>query len=97
LIARVSHLLDDIDQIARVAFTTYRAYPAEVLIEHSPPAAATNVYDHMVAEAERRWIDRRGIIPRNVRGLKVWIIGPDAVLRFKKSAAGADCFVGSTL
>jgi hypothetical protein len=83
-IARVFHLLDDIDQIARLAFTTYRGYPAEVLVEHSPRAAATNVYDHMVAEAERRWIDRRSIVPRNVRGLKVWIIGPDAVLRFKK-------------
>ncbi len=83
-IARVFHLLDDIDQIARSAFTTYRAYPPEILVEHSPRAAATNVYDHMVAEAERRWIDRGGVTPKNVRGLKVWIIGPDAVLRFKK-------------
>lgn len=83
-IGRVSHLLDDIDQIARLAFATYRGYPPEVLIEHSPRAAATNIYDHMVGEAERRWIDRSGIITQNVRGLKVWIIGADAVLRFKK-------------
>ena len=81
----VEHLLDDIDQITREAHARYRAYPDDVRVEHSARAAATCTYDHMVANADRLWADRRGIVPHEVRGLKVWIIGGSAVvLRFKK-------------
>ncbi|SRR5579883_1392489 len=80
----IAHLLDDIDQITRSAHALYRSYPPEIRVEHSPRSAAACAYDHMVAHAERLWVDRRGIVPKEIRGLKVWIIGPDAVLRFKK-------------
>jgi len=80
----IADLIDDLDQIPRLAHEKYREYPADILIEHTPRAAATCTYDHMVAEAERRWIDRRGIVPKEIRGLKVWIVRDAAVLRFKK-------------
>jgi hypothetical protein len=38
----------------------------------------------MVAEVDRRWIDRRGIVQKEINGLKVWIVGADAVIRWKK-------------
>lgn len=81
---RIAYLLDDIDQITRAAHARYRSYPPEVLIEHTPRSAAACTYDHMVANAERLWADRRGIVSTEIRGLKVWIIGGEAVLRFKK-------------
>jgi hypothetical protein len=80
----IEHLLDDIDQITRSAHERYRSYPADVLVEHSSRAAATCTYDHMVANADRLWADRPGVIPKEIRGLKVWLIGSAAVLRFKK-------------
>lgn len=80
----IAHLLDEIDQITRSAHERYRGYPADVLVEHSSRAAATCTYDHMVANADRLWTDRPGITPKEIRGLKVWIIGSVAVLRFKK-------------
>jgi hypothetical protein len=81
----LQHLLDDIDYITRSAHERYRGYAPDVLVEHSPRAAATCTYDHMVANADRRWTERNGIIAHDVRGLKVWIIGGGTVvLRFKK-------------
>ncbi len=83
----IEHLLDDLDQIARIAHSAYQSYDAAVLLEHSIRAAATCTYDHMVAEADRRWTDRAGIVPGDLRGLKYWVIGPSgacAILRLKK-------------
>jgi hypothetical protein len=80
----ISHLLDDLDQIARIAHRRYRGYAAEILIEHSPRATATCIYDHMVAEADRRFLDRDGVRPIDVRGLKLWIVGIFAAVRLKK-------------
>ena len=80
----VEHLLDDIHHITNTAHARYRSYPLEVLVQHSSRAAATCTYDHMVAIADSVWGDRSGIIQKEVRGLKVWIIGAVAVLRFKK-------------
>jgi hypothetical protein len=80
----IEHLLDEFDQIPRSAHERYRGYPADVLVEHSSRAAATCTYDHMVANADRLWADRSGITPKEIRGLKVWLIGTVAVLRFKK-------------
>lgn len=83
----IGGLIDDIDQIPRVGFRTYRAYPPEILIEHDPRAGASCIYAHMVAETERLWLDRRGIIPADVRGLKVWLIEDKAVIRWKRMDA----------
>jgi hypothetical protein len=80
----VAHLLSDIEEITRSAHGRYRAYPDDVLVEHSSRAAATCTYDHMVAHADRLWTDRPGIMAKEIRGLKVWLIGSVAVLRFKK-------------
>jgi hypothetical protein len=74
----IEHLLDDIHQITLEAHLQYRAYPAEVLVEHSARAAATCTYDHMVANAYRLWAERPGILVKDVRGLRVWVIGADA-------------------
>lgn len=80
----IAHLIDDIDGIPRAAFETYRRYSPEVLVELDTRAAAACIYAHMVAEADRRWIGRRGIKPIDVRGLKVWLISDIVVLRWKK-------------
>jgi hypothetical protein len=86
-VSLIAHLLDDIDQIARAAHGRYFSYDPAVLVELGPRARAACTYDHMVAEAERRWIDRDGVIQDELKGLKFWIIGPStacALLRFKK-------------
>lgn len=80
----ITHLLDDLDAIPRHGFQVYRNYPTELLVEHDARAAATNTYCHMIAEAERRFAGRPRVFPKNIRGLKVWIIGMDAVIRFKR-------------
>jgi hypothetical protein len=77
-------LLEDLDQIVRSGFSTYRKYDPLHLIEHTPSASALNIYCHMVAEAERRFVGRAGVIPLNVPGLKTWAVGQRAVIRFKK-------------
>ena len=76
-------LLGDFDAITKSAHTRYRAYPASELVEHSSRAAAICTYDHMVAEADRRFLDRAGVRPDDIRGLKVWF-AHDTVIRFKK-------------
>jgi hypothetical protein len=82
--ALVEHLLDDIHQITLAAHERYRSYDPAILVEHSARAAATCTYDHMVANADRLWADRSGISAIEIRGLKVWLIGTTAVIRFKK-------------
>lgn len=80
----IDFLLDDFDAIARQAFATYREYDPAVLVEHDARAAAACTYCHMLADAERRFADKAGVILRDVRGQKVWIIGEAAVVRLKK-------------
>jgi hypothetical protein len=82
--AAIEDLLDDFDQVARGAFATYRGYAPEVLLEHDVRAAAACTYCHMVAEADRRFLGRAGITTLDVRGLKVWLVGDSAIIRFKK-------------
>lgn len=77
-------LLDDLDAIPRAAFSMYRTYRPEHLVEHDARAAASCTYCHMVAEADRRWIGRSGITPIDIRGLKVWLVRDKAVIRWKK-------------
>lgn len=82
--AAIDGLIDDFDDICRAAVATYRRYPPEFLVEHDSRAAASCTYSHMLADAERRFGGRAGIIFKDVRGLKVWLVGDAAVVRFKK-------------
>lgn len=81
---RLEPLLDDLDAIPRMAHGVYRSYNPQHLIEHSVRAQATCIYDHMVAEAERRFGQRDGIRTLDIRGLKLWVVGQHTVIRFKK-------------
>lgn len=78
-------LLDDFDQICRLAHAKYRQTPPALLIEHDRRAAAACTYCHMYEEAMRRWTDRAGIKPVDVRGRKVWVVGDHVVIRLKKT------------
>lgn len=87
LMDAISFLLEDLDQICRYGFTTYRSYPPKVLVEHDPRAAAACIYSHMAAEAERRLTGHarvKALDERKLGGLKVWLVEDIAVLRFKK-------------
>ena len=78
-------LLDEFDAIAREAHATYRLYDPSVLIEHDIRAQASCTYSHMVAAADRRFIDRTDVRALDIRGLKVWLFETaNAVVRFKK-------------
>jgi hypothetical protein len=78
-------LLDDFDQIARAAHARYRAYAPADLIELSSRAQAACTYDHMVAEADRRFLGRAGVRLIESKTLKLWLFEvADVVVRFKK-------------
>lgn len=76
--------LDDFDQICRLSHARYRRYPAADLVEHDARAAAACTYCHMQEEAARRWLDRPRVKALDVRGRKVWLFGPDVLVRLKK-------------
>lgn len=84
VMGRLAKDLDDLYAIPVYAHATYRSYALEHLIEHSPRTAANCIYDHMVAEAERRFQDREDIRPITIRGLKLWVFGDHSVIRWKK-------------
>ena len=75
---------DEIDIICRGGLATYRNYPPEFLVEHDPRAAASCIYSHMVAHAERDLTPKAGVVFKDIKGLKVWIVGEIATIRFKK-------------
>ncbi len=78
-------LLDDFDQVTRAAHARYRGYDPQVLIEHDSRAQAACTYCHMAAEADRRFIDRPGVRPMDINGLRLWLIEDvEIVIRFKK-------------
>ena len=81
---RMEPVLDDLNAIPRAAHAAYRSYDPRHLIEHSPRSQATCIYDHMVAEADRRFGERDGVEPIDVRGLKLWVFDQHTVVRFKK-------------
>jgi hypothetical protein len=77
--------LDEFDQITRSAHARYRAYNPADLLEHDARAQAACTYSHMNAEAERRLIGKSGIIPLEIRGLKLWLFEEaNVVIRLKK-------------
>jgi hypothetical protein len=82
--AAVEFLIDDLDAICREAVATYRRYPPEFVVEHDARAGASCTYCHMLSGAERRFEGRPGVVFKDIRGLKVWLVGDAAVLRFKK-------------
>lgn len=85
IVSGIEPWLDDFDQIARTGHNRFRSYSPEDLIELDSRAQAACTYSHMIAEAERRFIDKKGIRPIDVRGLKLWLFEPaDVVVRFKK-------------
>jgi len=85
LMSGIEHLLDDFDRIGRFGVETYRRYDPAFLVDHDDRAAACCIYSHMLAEAARRLDRQPGITPVDVRGLKVWLVGDAAVIRFKKT------------
>ena len=85
---RIDPLLDEFDEIPRAAMTKYRGYPPDVLITHTKRTAANCIYDHMVAECERRFDGRDDIHFLELSGgLKLWLLGKETlhtVIRWKK-------------
>lgn len=75
--------LDPFDEILRAAAATYAKYPIEFKVDHDNRASASNIYSHIVVEADRRFGDRADIKAVEVRGLKVWLV-EDFAIRFKK-------------
>ena len=75
--------LDPFDEILRAAAATYAKYPPEFRIDHDNRASASNIYSHIVVEADKRFADRSDIRTVAVRGLKIWLI-EDVAIRFKK-------------
>ena len=75
---------DELDRICRTGLATYHRIPAEFKVEHSSRAQAACVYDHMVAEAERTLSQKPGVVFKEFKGLKVWIVADTATVRFKK-------------
>jgi hypothetical protein len=76
---------DALDEIGRAAHALYRTYSPAQLVEHSARSQANVIYDHAVAEAERRLLDDSNVLTKEIRRLQVWIFKEqDIVLRFKK-------------
>lgn len=85
IVSGIEPWLDEFDQIARTGHSRYRNYPAADLIELDSRAQAACTYSHMIAEADRRFLGKKGIRPIEIRGLKLWLFEPaDVVVRFKK-------------
>ena len=76
--------LDDLDQIARLGFAKYREIPIEFRLEHCARSRANCTYDHMMAEADRRFEDVAKLRRIETNGLKVWAVDDHTVIRFKK-------------
>lgn len=77
-------VFDQIDLVCRGGLAIYREYPPQFLIDHDGRAAATCIYTHMVALAEMHLTNAPNVVFKVINGLKVWIIGERATLRFKK-------------
>ena len=85
IVSGIESWLDDLDLIARTGHARYRSYSPADLIELDSRAQAACTYSHMIAEADRRFLDKKGIRPLEIRGLKLWLFEPaDVVVRFKK-------------
>lgn len=82
--AQLDPHFEQIDAICRGGLARYREYPPQFLIDHDGRAAANCIYTHMVALADDLLTDKPGVVFKNISGLKVWILGERATVRFKK-------------
>lgn len=82
--SQLDPFFDELDAICRGGLARYQDYPADIRIEHDGRAAAACIYTHMVKLADDLLSDRQGVVRKTIRGLKVWIIGETATIRFKK-------------
>jgi hypothetical protein len=79
-------ILDELSDIVRAGHIRYSAYREADLIELDARAQAACTYCHMLAEADRRFINRQGVRLIDYNGnLKLWLFEPaDVVIRLKK-------------
>ena len=82
--SQLDPFFDELDTIARGGLARYQQYPADVRIEHDGRAAAACIYTHMVKIADDILTEKPGVVFKTIKGLKVWIIGERATIRFKK-------------
>ena len=84
-LAALGTVLDEFDQVARHAHTTYKGYSPDILIELDSRAQAACTYAHMLAEIDRRVPRLPNVRPMEIRGLKLWLFeNANAVVRLKK-------------
>jgi hypothetical protein len=84
VLGAIEHLFDHIYEIPRLALSTYNDIPPGIRIDYDPRAQANCVWCHMQTEADRRLTGMPQVTLREINGMKVWLIGDAAVLRFKK-------------
>jgi hypothetical protein len=78
-------LLIELDEIARHANARYRTYQPADLVELDVRAQAACTYCHMLAEADRRFVNRPDVRTLDIRGLKLWLFkNANVVIRLKK-------------
>jgi hypothetical protein len=77
--------MEELDEIVRAGHDRYMGYRPEDLLELDIRAQSACTYCHMLSEADRRLIDRAGIRPLEIKGLKVWLVeSANVVVRLKK-------------
>ncbi len=82
--SQLDPIFEELDAICRGGLARYQQYPPDIRIDHDARARAACVYAHMEADAHVRLNDLPDVNPLVIRGLKVWIIGEMATIRFKK-------------
>lgn len=79
------NLISEFDEIARAAHNRFRGYRPEDLVELDQRAQAACTYAHMLADSDRRFLDRPEVRTLDIRGLKLWhFVKADVVVRLKK-------------
>lgn len=73
------------DEISRAGHHRFRSYRPEDLVELDARAQAACTYAHMLAEADRRFLELPGVRHFDLNGLKLWHFEEaGVVIRFKK-------------
>ena len=73
--SQLDPIFEELDAICRGGLARYQQYPADIRIDHDARAKAACIYSHMESDAHARLNDLPGVTPKEIRGLKVWIIG----------------------
>lgn len=83
--AELDPFFEVFDEICRGGLSRYQTmYAPEIRIEHDGRTAANCIYSHMAALADQKLTSLPGVVYLNIRGLKVWVLGERAAVRFKK-------------